>query len=79
VCLERESAMDKDRVKGSAKFVKGRIKKAVGRAIGDTKLGPRARLTRSRARSRTLLAASKMRFERNDITGSGEWIVEPPS
>lgn len=30
--------MDKDRVKGSAKVVKGRIKEAVGKAIGDAKL-----------------------------------------
>jgi uncharacterized protein YjbJ (UPF0337 family) len=30
--------MDKDRVKGSGKFVKGRIKEAVGRAIDDTEL-----------------------------------------
>jgi hypothetical protein len=50
----KESAMDNDRVKGSARVVNGRIKKAVGRAIGDTKLESRARLTRSGARSRTL-------------------------
>jgi uncharacterized protein YjbJ (UPF0337 family) len=30
--------MDKDRVKGSAKIVKGRIKEAVGKAVGDAKL-----------------------------------------
>lgn len=30
--------MDKDRVKGSAKIVKGRIKEAVGKAVGDSKL-----------------------------------------
>ncbi|MCG6901297.1 MAG: CsbD family protein [Rhodobacter sp.] len=30
--------MDKDRVLGSAKVVKGKIKAAVGKAIGDTKL-----------------------------------------
>jgi uncharacterized protein YjbJ (UPF0337 family) len=30
--------MDKDRVKGSAKIVKGRIKQAVGKAVGDSKL-----------------------------------------
>ena len=29
--------MDKDRVKGSAKIVKGRIKQAVGKAVGDAK------------------------------------------
>ncbi len=30
--------MDKDRVIGSAKVVKGKIKQAVGKAVGDAKL-----------------------------------------
>ena len=30
--------MDKDRVIGSAKVVKGKVKEAVGEAIGDAKL-----------------------------------------
>ncbi len=30
--------MDKDRIAGSAKKLKGSIKKTVGKAIGDTKL-----------------------------------------
>jgi uncharacterized protein YjbJ (UPF0337 family) len=30
--------MDKDRVKGSAKVVKGKVKVAVGKAIGDARL-----------------------------------------
>ncbi|TVQ53212.1 MAG: CsbD family protein [Rhodobacteraceae bacterium] len=30
--------MDKDRVIGSAKVVKGKVKAAVGRALGDAKL-----------------------------------------
>lgn len=30
--------MDKDRIIGSAKQVKGAVKQAVGRAVGDTKL-----------------------------------------
>ena len=30
--------MDKDRVVGSAKVVKGKIKEAVGKAVGDTNL-----------------------------------------
>ena len=30
--------MDKDRVVGSVKVVKGKIKEAVGRAVGDAKL-----------------------------------------
>ncbi len=30
--------MDKDRVIGSAKVVKGKLKEAVGKAVGDAKL-----------------------------------------
>jgi uncharacterized protein YjbJ (UPF0337 family) len=33
-----EETMDKDRVAGSAKVVKGKVKQALGRAIGDAKL-----------------------------------------
>jgi uncharacterized protein YjbJ (UPF0337 family) len=30
--------MDKDRVIGSAKVIKGKVKEAIGKAIGDAKL-----------------------------------------
>jgi len=30
--------MDKDRVIGSAKVIKGKVKEAVGKAVGDAKL-----------------------------------------
>jgi uncharacterized protein YjbJ (UPF0337 family) len=30
--------MDKDRVAGSAKVVKGKVKEAIGKAVGDVKL-----------------------------------------
>jgi uncharacterized protein YjbJ (UPF0337 family) len=30
--------MDKDRILGSAKEVKGKVKEAVGKAVGDSKL-----------------------------------------
>lgn len=30
--------MDKDRVVGSAKVIKGKVKEAVGKALGDVKL-----------------------------------------
>lgn len=36
--LGKEQVMDKDRVIGSAKVVKGKAKVAVGKAIGDSKL-----------------------------------------
>jgi uncharacterized protein YjbJ (UPF0337 family) len=34
----KEVLMDKDRVAGSAKVVKGTVKQAVGKAVGDAKL-----------------------------------------
>jgi uncharacterized protein YjbJ (UPF0337 family) len=36
--VSEEDIMDKDRVVGSAKQVKGTVKEAVGKAIGDAKL-----------------------------------------
>jgi uncharacterized protein YjbJ (UPF0337 family) len=33
-----EEIMDKDRVAGSAKEIKGTVKQAVGKAVGDAKL-----------------------------------------
>lgn len=49
--------MDKDRVIGSAKVIKGKVKQAVGKAIGDVKLESEGRPTKSRARFRTQLVA----------------------
>jgi uncharacterized protein YjbJ (UPF0337 family) len=34
----KENMMDKDRVIGSAKVIKGKVKEAVGKVIGDAKL-----------------------------------------
>ena len=34
----RKKIMDKDRIAGSAKVVKGKVKEAVGKAVGDAKL-----------------------------------------
>ena len=36
--LTEEKVMDKDRVAGSAKQVKGAVKEAVGKVVGDAKL-----------------------------------------
>jgi len=33
-----EEIMDKDRIVGSAKEIKGKVKQAVGKAVGDAKL-----------------------------------------
>lgn len=47
--------MDKDRGIGFAKVIKGKIKEAVGKAIGDAKIKTEGKLTGSRAKSRTRL------------------------
>ena len=36
--LWEEEMIDKDRVVGSAKVVKGKVKEALGKAVGDAKL-----------------------------------------
>jgi uncharacterized protein YjbJ (UPF0337 family) len=36
--LPEDTAMDKDRIVGSAKQIKGTVKQVVGKAVGDTKL-----------------------------------------
>jgi uncharacterized protein YjbJ (UPF0337 family) len=38
--------MDKDRIKGSVKQVKGTVKQAVGKAVGDTKLQSEGKATK---------------------------------
>ena len=54
VGLIKEKDMDKDRVAGSAKQVKGALKEAVGKVVGDAKLeaegkgGPRESAKRHR-------------------------------
>ena len=36
--IAEEKVMDKDRVEGSAKQVKGAVKEAIGKVVGDAKL-----------------------------------------
>ena len=53
--------IDKDRVVGSAKQIKGAVKQVVGKAVGDAKLESEGKTDKMRARFRTPLAASKTR------------------
>jgi len=55
--LAEEKVMDKDRVAGSAKQVKGAVEEAVGKVVGDAKLEAEARLTRPKGKRRMPLAA----------------------
>jgi uncharacterized protein YjbJ (UPF0337 family) len=38
IVIEEDIVMDKDRIAGAAKQIKGSIKQAVGKAVGDAKL-----------------------------------------
>ena len=53
--------MDKDRVAGSIKEIKGAGKEAIGKAIGDAKLQSDGKSDQAEAKSRTPLAASLTR------------------
>ena len=57
--------MDKDRLVGSAKQVKGAVKQAVGKAVGDTKLETEGKADKITGRFRTPSAASKTRSKEN--------------
>lgn len=58
--------IDKDRIAGSAKVVKGKVKEAVGKAVGDTKLEAQGKADKiERAGFRTRSAASKTRSKGN--------------
>ena len=52
--------MDKDRIAGSAKEIKGAVKQAVGKAVGDAKPESEGKADEDqRARFRTRSAASR--------------------
>jgi uncharacterized protein YjbJ (UPF0337 family) len=49
--------MDKDRVKGSAKQVKGAVKETIGKVVGDSKLAAEGKADKAEGKCKTLLAA----------------------
>jgi len=53
--------MDKDRIAGAAKKIRGSMKETIGKATGDAKLEAEGKADRSRARSRTLSAVLRTR------------------
>jgi hypothetical protein len=53
--------MDKDRIAGAAKKIKGSIKETIGKATGDAKLEAEVRLTGSWARPRMLSGVLRTR------------------
>ena len=52
--------MDKDRVVGSAKAVKGKVKEAVGKAIGDAKLEAEGKADTIEGRVQNAVGVQKM-------------------
>ena len=61
--------MDKDRIEGSAKAIKGRIKEVSGKSSAMPSWSPTARPARRREGSRTLSAVSKTRSRGNNFYG----------
>lgn len=51
--------MDKDRIAGSAKVVKGRVKAAVGKTIGDAKLQSEGRAEKAEGKIQNALGSVK--------------------
>ena len=54
-----EEAMDKDRIIGSAKEVKGKIKEAVGKAVGDAKLESEGKADRVEGKVQNVIGGLK--------------------
>jgi uncharacterized protein YjbJ (UPF0337 family) len=57
--LSKEHPMDKDRVIGSAKVVKGKAKVAVGKAIGDAKLVAEGEAEKIKGKSQNAVGSIK--------------------
>ncbi len=51
--------VDKDRVIGSAKQIKGAVKKTVGRVIGDAKLETEGRIEQAEGKVQNLVGGAK--------------------
>ena len=55
--------MDKDRVVGSAKQVKGAVKQAVGKAVGDTKLETEGKADKIKGKVQNAIGGVKDTFK----------------
>jgi len=51
--------MDKDRIVGSGKQIKGKIKEAVGKAVGDAKLTAQGKSDRAEGKVQNALGSAK--------------------
>jgi uncharacterized protein YjbJ (UPF0337 family) len=57
--IERNKTMDKDRIAGSAKQIKGSIKEAIGKAVGDAKLQVDGKADRAEGKVQNLVGTLK--------------------
>jgi uncharacterized protein YjbJ (UPF0337 family) len=51
--------MDKDRIKGSAEQIKGRVKEAAGKALGDKKLETKGNTEQAAGKARNAIGGLK--------------------
>jgi len=63
--------MDKDRIVGSGKQIKGAVKQVVGKAVGDVKLESEGKADKIEGKVQNTLAASKTRSKVNSRTATG--------
>jgi hypothetical protein len=68
--VSEDTAMDEDRVVGSAKQIKGAVKQVVGKRSATPSWRRKATPTRLRVRFRTPSAASRIRSKENRTTAS---------
>jgi len=68
---EEEEIMDKDRIVGSGKQIKGAVKQVVGKAVGDAKLESEGKADKIEGIVQNTLAVSKIRSKVNSRTATG--------
>jgi uncharacterized protein YjbJ (UPF0337 family) len=68
---EEEEIMDKDRIVGSGKQIKGAVKQVVGKAVGDAKPESEGKADKIEGKVQNTLAASKTRSKVNSRTATG--------
>jgi len=62
--------MDKDRVKGAAKNVTGKVKTAVGKALGDEKLKNEGRADQVKGKVQNIVGGVKDKLRESDEESS---------
>ena len=57
--IERQNAMNNDRVKGSANQAKGKLKEAAGKVTGDTKLKGEGKADQAKGKVQNAVGGAK--------------------